>query len=181
MQIREGEDLQLRLTSVIPEMISCYVRTPLLINYNLMSEESDSAGRISYWTENGECGFIAKGVTKADHGRWRLTAQNSTSTLVDAASVVVLGTTMRNPAIRNNYCNITFISDKYPSVPVRKNISIESGLGYTLTLEEQSKYCLVSFILVISDREVKDFLDLVDAILVTGPSTALRRDYFDIR
>ncbi|XP_046431578.1 uncharacterized protein LOC124185158 [Neodiprion fabricii] len=121
LKIREGEDLQLRLTSALPNMVSCYVKTPLLTSFNLESGESDSSNRINYWTENGECGVRARSVTKDDTGRWRLTAKNASHTLVDATFVEVL--------------------DKVSES--EKSYDIESGLEYTLMLKENTKYCSV--------------------------------------
>ncbi|XP_012265020.2 uncharacterized protein LOC105691252 [Athalia rosae] len=119
LKIRMGEDMQLRLTRILPDNISCYVKTPLLTTYNLESTELDSSGRLSYWTENGECGLRVKNVTQLDAGAWRLTAKNDSTTIVDVTFVEVL--------------------DKV--TPSDIQVAIESGLPYTLLLEENTEYC----------------------------------------
>lgn len=119
LKIREGQDMQLRLTKILDGEIYCYVKSPILENYNLKIKNNSS--RINYWTENGECGVRVTNVQKDDEGRWRLTSKNETRTLVDIVIVKVL-----------DKLNLT-----------EHEISIFSGLEYTLNLAENSKYCTV--------------------------------------
>ncbi|XP_024941216.1 uncharacterized protein LOC107268147 isoform X2 [Cephus cinctus] len=127
LTIREGEDMQLRLTKVFDQKEdSCYLKTPALQSYNLrsMSDESiseDDSLRIMHWSENGECGGLVKNISKKDGGRWRLTAKSQDRTIVDAVTVNVL--------------------DKF--VDTVTEVSILSGLAYSLVLSENVSYCMV--------------------------------------
>ena len=97
--------MQLRLTSILSNEISCYVRTPWLQDINLKVDE-DEDDRIKFWSENNSCGVEVKNVKKEDQGFWRLISKDgSNKRLVDAVNVKVLGKFILN-----------FNSPKYPKI-----------------------------------------------------------------
>ncbi|KAG7207953.1 hypothetical protein KM043_009538 [Ampulex compressa] len=126
IEIREGEDVQVHLTNTVDEETSCYVKTPKGIRCNLkvQNDEPDAIcnERIKYWSINNYCGIQITNVHKTDSGWWRLTSTNSQNKrIVDAVEIKVL--------------------DKYNTTEA--DVSIISGLKYTLAFREVDKFCLV--------------------------------------
>ncbi|XP_033217420.1 uncharacterized protein LOC117173132 [Belonocnema kinseyi] len=112
--------MQLRLSTILSDEISCYARTPWLENINLKINEENS--RIKLWSVNNECGIQVKNVQKEDEGFWRLVSKNGfNQTITDAVNVKILD-------------KVNSIDNEY---------QIESGLGYNLVLAQDSKFCTV--------------------------------------
>ncbi|XP_072942095.1 uncharacterized protein [Epargyreus clarus] len=69
LNVTEGNEALLRLSSPLANQQSCDVTTPTGLSFNVQSPPSN---RFESWSDS--CGVRVRNIGKADEGRWRLTA-----------------------------------------------------------------------------------------------------------